>query len=42
MKAAARLQIDQTMRTRNLRVRDEIVERGMVIKSQKKERKLAL
>ena len=38
MKAAARLHIDQTMRTLNLRVRDEIVERGMVTKSQKEKK----
>ena len=35
MKTSARLHIDQTMRTRNFRVRNEVVERGAVTKSQK-------
>ena len=35
LKTATRLHIDQTIRARNLRVRSEIVERGVVTKSQK-------
>ena len=35
LKTTARRHIDQTMRTRNFRVRSEIVERGAVTKSQK-------
>ena len=35
LKTSVRLHIDQTMRTRNFRVRNEVVERGAVTKSQK-------
>ena len=38
MKTAIRLHIDQTMRTRNFRVQNEIVERGAVTKSQKEKK----
>ena len=37
LKVSVRLHIDQTMRLRNFRVRNEIVERGAVTRSQKKE-----
>ena len=39
LKTSVRLHVDQTMRTRNFRVRNEIMEKGAVTKSQKKERK---
>ena len=39
LKTTVRLHIDQTMRTRNLRARNEIVERGTVTKRQKKREK---
>ena len=35
MKTAVKLQIDQMMRTRNFQVRNHVVERGAVTKSQK-------
>ena len=35
LKTSVRLHVDQTMRTRNFRVRNEVVERGAVTKSQK-------
>ena len=35
LKTSARLHIDQMMRTENFRVRNEVVERGAVMKSQK-------
>ena len=34
MKTSVKLHIDQMMRTRNFRVRNEVVERGSVTKSQ--------
>ena len=42
LKTSVKLQIDQMMRTRNFRVRSEVVERGAVTKSQKKGRKPTL
>ena len=36
LKTSVKLHIDQMMRTRNIRVRSEVVERGAVTKSQKK------
>ena len=41
-KTSVKLHIDQMMRTRNFRARSEVVERGSVPKSQKKERKHTL
>ena len=38
LKTSVRLHIDQTMRTRNFRVRHEFVERGAVTKSQKRKK----
>ena len=35
LKTAVKLHIDQMMRTRNFRVRNEVVERGLVAKSEK-------
>ena len=35
LKIAGKLHIDQTMRTKNFRVRNDVVERGSVTKSQK-------
>ena len=38
LKTAVKLHIDQTMRTRNFRVRSDVVERGSVTKSQKRKK----
>ena len=42
LKTSVRLHIDQTMRTRNFRVRNEIVERGGAVTTSQKERKVTL
>ena len=40
LKTTVRRKTDQTMRTRNFRVRNELAERGTVTKNQKRERSL--
>ena len=42
LKTSVRLQIDQTMRTRNFRVWNEVIDQGPVIKSQKRKWKPTL